>query len=126
MSNLGPDQTNGLLPQTVQQLREKEAAMHVLCDVLTEFFSTLGAPLDISISATATMLARLVMIPDPRENFARKTASLRGVAQALEAYCDAPTHEAGCTAMAAAGARANRGTFERMDVDIATKAAPRN
>lgn len=126
MSAPPPREAANLLPQTIDELREKDASMEALCDAFTELLIALDAPLDIAISSLATMLARVVMIHDPSDNFAHKTASLRGVAAAIVAYCDASDHASGCDAMVAAADIANRAAFERIDVDIATTTAPRN
>ena len=120
------DRPPHVLPETAAHLEARVGDITALVDGIFSVCAELQVHPPIAMSAMATVLVDLVReVPAAGDDFTRKTLALRGVAEALQAYCGAPSHAAGCVALGAAVAVANQRVFHLLDDQIATTVRPR-
>ena len=129
MSNdLYKDVEPGLLPQTLDRLHAQAVLIEAVTESVLTAFERMKLDVDTCFSVTSLVMGTLIETTPPRHpgDHAQKVQALRGFIAALEAYCNAETHDAGLAAIDVARRALNLRSASALDVDVATSTAPRN
>lgn len=115
-----------LLPETQRAFKGAVDFTTLLGHAFTEVIIATGADAPIALGALFSTMHEFVRcdVPASPGMFAMKAETVRGFAQVLAAYGNAPSHDAGVDAMRAASAAFNANQMQRFD-NAAAMASPR-